>query len=91
MRLPWPPLLPGALLAATATTVLGITARFYMPGALNRALTDPAHASRGLARALLTHSATTLRAAGASELTLVVTDGNPAARLYTHLGFAPAD
>ncbi|MEV4428069.1 GNAT family N-acetyltransferase [Streptomyces sp. R-07] len=54
------------------------------------ALTDPAHTSRGLARALLTHSATTLRAAGASELTLVVTEGNPAARLYTHLGFAPA-
>lgn len=53
------------------------------------ALTDPAHTSRGLARALLTHSATALRAAGASELTLVVTNGNPAARLYTHLGFAP--
>ncbi|PJM98888.1 hypothetical protein CG740_32865 [Streptomyces sp. CB01201] len=55
------------------------------------ALTDPAHASRGLARFLLTHSATALRAAGASELTLVVTNGNPAARLYTHLGFAPVD
>ncbi|MDP5315555.1 GNAT family N-acetyltransferase [Streptomyces poriferorum] len=54
------------------------------------ALTDPEHTSRGLARALLTHSATVLRAAGASELTLVVTDGNPAVRLYTRLGFAPA-
>ncbi|MEU3609639.1 YhjD/YihY/BrkB family envelope integrity protein [Streptomyces sp. NPDC035033] len=39
-RVPWLPLLPGALLGGTATTVLGVTARFYMPGALNRALAE---------------------------------------------------
>ncbi|MGW2200816.1 YhjD/YihY/BrkB family envelope integrity protein [Streptomyces sp. NPDC001774] len=39
-RVPWLPLLPGALLAATATTALGLTARLYIPGALNRALAE---------------------------------------------------
>ncbi|QES52165.1 hypothetical protein DEJ50_04705 [Streptomyces venezuelae] len=36
----WAPLLPGALLAAAATTALSIGARFYMPRALNRALAE---------------------------------------------------
>ncbi|MFI8326652.1 YhjD/YihY/BrkB family envelope integrity protein [Streptomyces sp. NPDC085529] len=39
-RVPWLPLLPGALLGAATSTALGITARFYMPGALNRALAE---------------------------------------------------
>lgn len=39
-RIPWLPLLPGSLLAAAATTALALTARLYMPGALNRALDE---------------------------------------------------
>ncbi|MFF2777583.1 YhjD/YihY/BrkB family envelope integrity protein [Streptomyces sp. NPDC058052] len=50
-RVPWLPLLPGALLGATTSTVLGITARFYMPGALNRALAE--YGALGLVLTLL--------------------------------------
>ncbi|KAA6211397.1 YhjD/YihY/BrkB family envelope integrity protein [Streptomyces filamentosus] len=50
-RVPWLPLLPGALLGGTATTVLGVTARFYMPGALNRALAE--YGALGLVLTLL--------------------------------------
>ncbi|MGW6393441.1 YhjD/YihY/BrkB family envelope integrity protein [Streptomyces sp. NPDC055103] len=37
-RVAWLALLPGALLAATATTTLGLTARLYVPGAVDRAM-----------------------------------------------------
>ncbi|WP_329129160.1 YihY/virulence factor BrkB family protein [Streptomyces sp. NBC_01476] len=37
-RMPWPPLLPGAVLTALAMTALSVTARIYMPMALNRSL-----------------------------------------------------
>ncbi|MFB7512618.1 YhjD/YihY/BrkB family envelope integrity protein [Streptomyces sp. NPDC056144] len=37
-RVAWLALLPGAVLAAAATTVLGLTAPVYMPGALDRAI-----------------------------------------------------
>lgn len=37
-RVPWLPLLPGALLSALAMTALSMTARLYMPTALNRSL-----------------------------------------------------
>ncbi|MEU8675385.1 YhjD/YihY/BrkB family envelope integrity protein [Streptomyces sp. NPDC048560] len=50
-RVAWLPLLPGALLAAAATTVLGLTARLYMPGALNRALAE--YGSLGLVLTML--------------------------------------
>ncbi|WP_225802067.1 YhjD/YihY/BrkB family envelope integrity protein [Streptomyces sp. NK15101] len=50
-RIDWLPLLPGALLAGTAATALGLTARLYMPGALNRALGD--YGSLGLVLTLL--------------------------------------
>ncbi|KUN00066.1 ribonuclease BN [Streptomyces yokosukanensis] len=50
-RVPWPPLLPGALLASAATTTLSLTARLYMPGALNRSLAE--YGSLGLVLALL--------------------------------------
>ncbi|MEU9703873.1 YhjD/YihY/BrkB family envelope integrity protein [Streptomyces sp. NPDC047981] len=50
-RIRWLPLLPGALLAATATTALGLTARLYMPGALNRALGE--YGSLGLVLTML--------------------------------------
>ncbi|WP_433454364.1 YhjD/YihY/BrkB family envelope integrity protein [Streptomyces sp. CA-142005] len=36
----WKPLLPGALITATVLTVLAMTARLYMPRALDRALAD---------------------------------------------------
>lgn len=36
----WKPLLPGALITATVLTVLALTARLYMPRALDRALAD---------------------------------------------------
>lgn len=36
----WPPLLPGAVLTAGAVTALSLTAQFYMPRALNRALSQ---------------------------------------------------
>lgn len=45
-RLAWLPLLPGAVLTAVATSALGLTARFYMPNALNRTLS--AYGSLGL-------------------------------------------
>lgn len=50
-RVRWLPLLPGALLAAGATTVLALTARLYMPGALNRALAE--YGSLGLVLTML--------------------------------------
>ncbi|MEY9844782.1 YhjD/YihY/BrkB family envelope integrity protein [Streptacidiphilus sp. MAP5-3] len=37
-RVPWLPLLPGAVLCAISATGLSLTARIYMPNALNRAL-----------------------------------------------------
>ncbi|BBB02090.1 hypothetical protein RVR_9810 [Actinacidiphila reveromycinica] len=37
-RLPWLPLLPGAALTAAAMTALSVTARLYMPPALDRSL-----------------------------------------------------
>jgi membrane protein len=37
-RVPWLPLLPGALISALAMTALSVTARLYMPTALNRSL-----------------------------------------------------
>ncbi|MFB7608983.1 YhjD/YihY/BrkB family envelope integrity protein [Streptomyces gardneri] len=37
-RVAWLALLPGALLAGTATTALGLTARIYVPGAVDRAV-----------------------------------------------------
>ncbi|WP_024754751.1 YhjD/YihY/BrkB family envelope integrity protein [Streptomyces exfoliatus] len=37
-RVPWLALLPGALLAATASTALGMTARLYVPKAVDRAM-----------------------------------------------------
>ncbi|MEU1229201.1 YhjD/YihY/BrkB family envelope integrity protein [Streptomyces sp. NPDC005828] len=50
-RVSWLPLLPGAVLGGVATTVLGITARLYMPGALNRALGE--YGSLGLVLTML--------------------------------------
>ncbi|MFJ8942949.1 YhjD/YihY/BrkB family envelope integrity protein [Streptomyces sp. NPDC102395] len=37
---PWAPLLPGAVITAVSVTALSLTARIYMPRALNRALAD---------------------------------------------------
>lgn len=39
-RVPWLPLLPGAILAAAATSALALTARLYMPAALNKTLAE---------------------------------------------------
>ncbi|MEV0171004.1 YhjD/YihY/BrkB family envelope integrity protein [Streptomyces sp. NPDC050803] len=50
-RVPWLSLLPGALLAGAATSALGLTARIYMPTALNRALQE--YGSLGLVLTLL--------------------------------------
>ncbi|MFE0678045.1 YhjD/YihY/BrkB family envelope integrity protein [Streptomyces sp. NPDC058867] len=50
-RIPWLPLLPGALLAAGATTALSLTARLYVPNALNRALAE--YGSLGLVLTML--------------------------------------
>ncbi|MBC9718671.1 YihY/virulence factor BrkB family protein [Streptomyces sp. TRM66268-LWL] len=50
-RVAWLPLLPGALLAAAATNALALTARLYMPAALNRALGE--YGSLGLVLTLL--------------------------------------
>ncbi|MFJ4577778.1 YhjD/YihY/BrkB family envelope integrity protein [Streptomyces echinatus] len=50
-RVGWPPLLPGALLTSAALTALSLTARLYMPGALNRSLAE--YGSLGLVLVLL--------------------------------------
>nr|WP_245695043.1 YhjD/YihY/BrkB family envelope integrity protein [Streptomyces antibioticus] len=50
-RVPWLPLLPGALLASAATSALALTARLYMPGALNRTLDE--YGSLGVVLTLL--------------------------------------
>jgi len=50
-RVPWLPLLPGAVLAGAALAGLSLTARLYIPGALNRALAD--YGSLGLVLTLL--------------------------------------
>ncbi|MFI2645339.1 YhjD/YihY/BrkB family envelope integrity protein [Streptomyces sp. NPDC018610] len=50
-RVPWPPLLPGALLTAAATTALSLTARLYIPGALDRAVAE--YGSLGMVLAML--------------------------------------
>ncbi|MGW8885799.1 YhjD/YihY/BrkB family envelope integrity protein [Streptomyces sp. NPDC055749] len=39
-RIRWLPLLPGAVIAAAAVTALSVGARFYMPVALNRTLSE---------------------------------------------------
>ncbi|WP_328873063.1 YihY/virulence factor BrkB family protein [Streptomyces sp. NBC_00287] len=39
-RVGWLPLLPGAILTAASTTALALTARLYVPNALNRALEE---------------------------------------------------
>ncbi|WP_240468038.1 ribonuclease BN [Streptomyces dangxiongensis] len=39
-RIGWKPLLPGAVITATVLTVLTVTARLYMPRALNRAMAE---------------------------------------------------
>ncbi|MFF7438584.1 YhjD/YihY/BrkB family envelope integrity protein [Streptomyces sp. NPDC008122] len=50
-RVDWLPLLPGAVLAGVASTVLSVTAHLYMPGALNRALGE--YGSLGLVLTML--------------------------------------
>ncbi|MCX4986519.1 YhjD/YihY/BrkB family envelope integrity protein [Streptomyces sp. NBC_00572] len=50
-RVRWLPLLPGAVLAATATSGLALTARLYMPTAFNRALGE--YGSLGLVLTML--------------------------------------
>ncbi|MEU9073757.1 ribonuclease BN [Kitasatospora sp. NPDC004745] len=50
-RVLWLPLLPGALLTATAVTTMALSARIYMPGALNRALSQ--YGSLGLVLMIL--------------------------------------
>jgi membrane protein len=50
-RVAWLPLLPGAVLCALATSALSLTARIYMPNALNRTLHD--YGSLGLVLTLL--------------------------------------
>ncbi|MCD2463483.1 YhjD/YihY/BrkB family envelope integrity protein [Streptomyces sp. NPDC055893] len=50
-RVPWLPLLPGAILAAAATSALALTARLYMPAALNKALAE--YGSLGLVLTML--------------------------------------
>ncbi|OIV39534.1 ribonuclease BN, partial [Mangrovactinospora gilvigrisea] len=50
-RVGWLELLPGAVLAAVATSALGLTATLYVPTALNRALTE--YGSLGLVLTLL--------------------------------------
>ncbi|MEU6169125.1 YhjD/YihY/BrkB family envelope integrity protein [Streptomyces tanashiensis] len=50
-RVSWLPLLPGAVLAGAASTVLGITAHLYMPTALDRALAE--YGSLGLVLTML--------------------------------------
>jgi ribosomal protein S18 acetylase RimI-like enzyme len=51
------------------------------------ALVAPEWRNRGLGTALIIRTANHLAAAGATEWTLAVTDGNPAQRLYERLGF----
>ncbi|MFB6521635.1 YhjD/YihY/BrkB family envelope integrity protein [Streptomyces sp. NPDC056401] len=50
-RVSWSALLPGALLAGAATSVLGLTARVYIPGALDRAMGE--YGSLGLVLVVL--------------------------------------
>ena len=50
-RVAWLPLLPGAVLAGAALAALALTARLYIPRALNRALND--YGSLGLVLTLL--------------------------------------
>ncbi|MDC0773833.1 YhjD/YihY/BrkB family envelope integrity protein [Streptomyces sp. HD] len=50
-RVPWLPLLPGAVLVSAATSTLGLTARLYVPNALNRAIEN--YGALGLVLVLL--------------------------------------
>ncbi|MEZ0088955.1 ribonuclease BN [Streptacidiphilus sp. EB129] len=50
-RVAWLPLLPGALLVAGTLASLSLTARFYLPAAMNRAISD--YGSLGLVLTLL--------------------------------------
>jgi len=54
---------------------------------LAQALTHPAHQGKGMARCLIEKSITALAKEGNPELRLVVTEGNPAQRLYESIGF----
>lgn len=50
-RVAWLPLLPGAVLTSAASSALGLTARLYIPNAVNRSLSD--YGSLGLVLTLL--------------------------------------
>ncbi|MFI7005926.1 YhjD/YihY/BrkB family envelope integrity protein [Streptomyces sp. NPDC050145] len=50
-RLPWLPLLPGAVLAGAATSALSLSARVYLPHALDRALGE--YGALGMVLAML--------------------------------------
>ncbi len=54
---------------------------------LTFSMTDPDFQKRGLARALIERSLNALAENDVRELFLVVTDGNPARRLYESVGF----
>jgi GNAT superfamily N-acetyltransferase len=54
-------------------------------------VTHPRHSGRGHARRLMADVAAAVLADGHDMLSLVVTDADPAARLYAHLGFVRAD
>lgn len=74
----------GAVVAATLVVLSG---QGRVP-LLAFVMTHPAHANRGLARALIRHTINALLAHGYGELSLVVTEGNaPAQHLYATLGF----
>lgn len=47
----------------------------------------PAHQGRGLGRALLMRAIAWSQAAGEARIGLIVTEGNPAERLYARAGF----
>lgn len=88
-RVPWARLLPGALLAAAATTALGLTARLYMPAALNRTLAE--YGSLGLVLSLLSWLIVLCGAVTfAVTIGAVLAEEPPLDRLLRRPGTAPA-
>jgi GNAT superfamily N-acetyltransferase len=91
------PLLPGSFLVEDQSRAVGLIIVSRVPGVapfggpwVSDVCRDPLPAYKGLGAALMLRTMDALRASGETDLSLAVTVGNPAQRVYESLGFAIA-
>ncbi|MGW0910968.1 YhjD/YihY/BrkB family envelope integrity protein [Streptomyces sp. NPDC002784] len=87
-RVDWLPLLPGAILTAASTTALALTARLYVPNALNRSLAE--YGSLGLVLTLLSWLIVVCAAATFSVTIGAVLAEEPPLNRYVRRGRPPS-